>query len=156
MENQNADVKIVLEEMRRQFDQVLRTGELLDQKAGAFLVAAGALIVVAMSRQAAPLSSWAAVVAVLLAFLYAAAFVLVLFSITTRGYNLPLDTDWEEIDRRLFNETERDANLIMISGYVTQIDFNRRINRRKARFVDLGLWLLMATVILILILVLLQ
>ena len=35
MENQNADVQIVLEEMRRQFDVGLRTGELLDQKAGA-------------------------------------------------------------------------------------------------------------------------
>lgn len=153
MENQNADVKLVLEEMRRQFDHVLHTGEILDQKAGAFLVAGGALIVLAMGRRQFPMSPLATGLGLVVAGLYAVAFILILRSIQTRSYNQPLTTDWAEIDKALFNETERDATLTMISGYTTQIMFNQRLNHRKADLVDWGLRLLMATVVLTIVLV---
>lgn len=141
MENQNADVKLVLEEMRRQYDQVLRTGELLDQKAGAFLVAAGALIVLAFGGQPASLSPWAAGLTLLVAVLYAVAFGLALVSIRTTGYKMRIAIDWAVIDEYLFGKAERDALLVQISSYIEGIEHNRQENLRKARLVDWGLWL---------------
>lgn len=153
MENQNADVKLVLEEMRRQFDHGLRTGELLDQKAGASLVAAGALIALALGGQPASSSPWAAYLGTVVAFLYAVAFGLAFVSIRPREYNLIITTDWQEIDTALFGKTERDAILAMISGYIERIDFNRQSNKRKADLVDWGLWVLAVTVVLTIVLV---
>lgn len=153
MENQNADIKLVLEEMRRQFDHVLHTGEILDQKAGAFLVAAGALIVLALGRQPVSSSPWVAGLALLVAALYAAAFVLALVSIRTRNYKMQIATDWETLNEYMFNETERDATLEMISCYIEAIEQNREQNRRKTRLVDSGLWVSAATAVLTIMLV---
>lgn len=153
MENQNADVQIVLEEMRRQFDHGLRRGELLDQKAGAFLVAAGALIVLAMGRQVGTLSGLAQILAVVIAVLYAGVFILAMASIKTRDYKVNISTDWDELTQRMFNETERDATLVMVSNYVEAIEWNRKRNDSKARWVDWGLWVSAATVVLTIVLV---
>jgi len=155
MENQNADVRIVLEEMRRQFDVGLRTGELLDQKAGAFLVAAGALIVLALGGQPASSSAWAAGLALLVAALYAVAFALALMSIRTRNYKMQIPTDWETLDQYIFDKVERDAILVQISTYIEAIELNRQENYRKARLVDWCLWLSAGTAVLTIALVVL-
>lgn len=153
MENQNADVRIVLEEMRRQFDMGLRTGELLDQKAGASLVAAGALIVLAMGRQVSVLSGLPKTLAVAIAVLYAGVFILAMASIKTRDYKVNISTDWDELTQRMFNETERDATLVMVSSYIEAIEWNRKRNDSKARLVEWGLWGAAATVVLTIVLV---
>lgn len=153
MENQNADVKLVLEEMRRQFDMGLRTGELLDQKAGAFLVAAGAVIVLAMGQQAGASPWWAQALTVLVAVSYLVAVVLALVAIRTSTYKAQISTDWHDLEQRLFNETERNATLVMISTYIETIEHNRAQNNRKVRLVDWGLRISSATVVLTMLLV---
>lgn len=155
MENQNADVQIVLEEMRRQFDVGLRTGELLDQKAGAFLVAAGALIVLALGGQPASSLPWVQVLTLLVAALYAVAFALALVSIRTRNYKARTAGDWEALDQYLFGKAERDAILVQVSTYIEVIEHNRQENNRKARLVDWGLWLSAGTAVLTIALVVL-
>lgn len=155
MENQNADVEIVLEEMRRQYDIGLRTGELLDKKAGAFLVAAGALIVLALGGQPVSSSPWVQVLTLLVAALYAVAFALALVSIRTRNYKTQIADDWETLDQYLFGKAERDALLVQISTYIESIEHNRQENNRKARLVDWGLWLSAGTAVLTIALVVL-
>lgn len=153
MENQNADVRIVLEEMRRQFDMGLRTGELLDQKAGAFLVAAGAVIILAMGQQTGASPWWALMLTGLVAVSYVVAVVLALVAIRTSTYKAQISTDWHDLEQRLFNEIERNATLVMISTYIETIEHNRAQNDRKASLVDRGLAVSSATIIVTMVLV---
>jgi len=144
----NTSLRLTLEEMRLAMDQRMRSGDAIDQKANLLLGAAGLVLVLATSlspfRATRPTWYW---IGMAVAFaLYMIVVVATLATSWPRIYRLPVAADWKDLDESLFNKSERDALLVLISSYVEQIPYNGRINQSKARRLRIGLVLLPAIV----------
>ena len=153
----NLDVKLALEEMRLNLQQSLQAGDALDQKLGQILVGSGAVLALVTTLQLSltthrSILYW--IVFLIAVVLYVIAVLLALIGARPQAYRLPIDPTWDELNKRIFNRLERDIILTLLSGYVDQIQHNRRINRRKARIYNYSLFVLPMTVLLLVLLLL--
>ena len=80
----------------------------------------------------------------------------VIWGAAPKDYKLPIASDWDELDKHILGRSEREAILTLLSGYVDQIQHNRKINRLKVRTFKISLINLFVTVILLSILVAIQ
>jgi hypothetical protein len=155
MEDINVDVRLALEEMRLNLQQSLQAGEALDQKLGQILLGSGAVLAVITALQLLfyphrSLVFW--LILIIAVGFYIVAILLALIGASPRAYRLPINPTWAELNKRIFNRLERDILLTLLSGYVDQIQHNRRNNRLKARIYNFSLIVLPITVVLLLIL----
>ncbi len=148
----NSDLRLALEEMRLSMAQSISAGDALDQKVHITLAAAGLVMAVIATFQV-PLSSqysdvfW--VVRLFAIILFGLAVVLVLFGSRPQTYHLAISPDWNELDKQLIGQPERDAMLSLLSGYVVQVQHNEGINRRKARLHGISLGMLLGAMIIL-------
>jgi len=146
MQNTNSDAKLALEEMRFQMQQMLDAAESLDRKVNIILVACGLVIALGtelLSRQQGIYPSWVWCTLGGVVVLYVTAVAAALYSINPRGYRLAVSPEWEEIDNQILGRSERDAMLVLLSGYVEQIQYNATLNRRKANLLRFALVVLL-------------
>ena len=156
MNEENKDVRLALEEMRFNMQQVLNNGDSLDQKVNILLVAAGVVLAITSTLQVtlSPDRSniyWGILIFAIILYLLAVGFIL--FSSKPYMYHLAMSAKWEDLDKYLFNTSEREAILTLLAGYVDQIQYNEQINRRKAKFQSFSLGVLAITVLIFFILV---
>jgi hypothetical protein len=153
---ENADVKLALEEMRLNMDQSLSAGDAIDQKVNLILVASGLILGMVYTLQISldPNRSNLYWGLLLVAFgLYIAVVALSLWLASPQPYRMAIASDWNELETQLFGKLERDAIRVLLSGYVEQIQHNRKINRTKAAAFRLSVLCLLATVIVMTVLV---
>ena len=134
MNGSNADVKLALEEMRWRMQQSLSAGDALDQKVNLILVASGLVVALVTTLQIslAPNRSDLYWFVLFVAIgLYILAVAAVLWGASPQPYRLAIASEWNELDKHIFGRPERDAILSLLSGYVDQIQHNRRINYKK-------------------------
>lgn len=155
--NENLDVKLALEEMRLTFKMIYDNGDVIDQKINMILIAAGLILGLTTSVNI----SFGITNSLLYWIIFAVAFSLYLFTIVgvligakPTTYHLPIAAKWEVLDQNIFDRSERDAILSILSGYVDQIQYNKAINKRKANIFLLSMISLILSVVLILMLVL--
>lgn len=159
MNETNLDVKLALEEMRLNMHQSISAGDTLDQKVEFILVVAGLALALATTLQVSLSPSHSNLywfVLLVAVFLYVVSVVAILVSSMPRIYHLAIASEWEELDRQIFGRAERDAILSVLSGYVEQIQYNEKINKRKAKLYAFSLAVLLVTIILIVSLVAIQ
>lgn len=159
MEQNNSDVRLALEEMRINMQQSLDAGDSLDQKLGQILVASGSVLalVSVLNLALSPSQSdlyW--LIFLIVVVLYMIAIFLALVASRPQRYQLPISPEWEELEDRIFNKAERDVYLTLLSGYVEQIQNNRKINGRKAKLYKFSLLILPGTLILLIALLFIQ
>ena len=155
-DNKNQDVKLALDELRLLMAQTLQSGDSLDQKINNTLSAAGLIIAITSTLQISlfPNASnfyWA--ILILAVILYIATVGLALIGMKPQIYKLAIAADWDEIDERIFGKNEREALLVILSGYVEQIAHNEEINRQKDKVFRWNLCLLATMVLALLALV---
>lgn len=146
----NSDAKLALEEMRFHMQQVLEAAESLDQKVNIVLGACGLVIALGtalLSWQQEIHAKWVWCIFVIVGVLYVAAAAAALLSISPRGYRLAISPEWEEIDRQVLGKPEREVILVLLSGYVDQIQYNAALNRRKASLLQFALIVLVIAVV---------
>ena len=156
MNENNSDVRLALEEMRWSMQQSLSAGDALDQKVNLILVASGLVVALITTLQIslAPNRSDLYWFILFLAIgLYVLAVAVVLWGASPQAYRLAIASEWEQLDKHIFGRPERDVILSLLSGYVDQIQHNRRINHRKVMAFRLSLVVLMITVVLLVLLV---
>ncbi len=134
--SENQDLKLALDELRLHMAQTLQAGDALDQKINNTLSAAGLIIAITSTLQISlsPNASnlyWAILIVAIV--LYITAVVLALIGMKPQVYKMAIIADWDELDERIFGKSEREALLVVLSGYVEQIDHNNEINRKKAK-----------------------
>jgi hypothetical protein len=152
MDENNADVKLALEEMRFNMEQSLNAGDALDQKVNVLLAAAGLLLAIATTLQVSLVANRSNLYWFLLLLaigLYAICVGVALFGSSPRSYHLALSADWSELDAHIFGRIERDAILSLLAGYVDQIQYNERVNKRKAGLYFLSLCILGITTVIV-------
>ena len=152
MNENNLDVKLALEEMRFNMQQSINAGDTLDQKVEFILIVAGLILALATTLQVSlsPNHSCLYWIVLLVAIiLYVVALSAILFTSMPKTYHLAIASDWEELDKQIFGKVERDAILSMLSGYIEQIQYNEKINRRRAKLHIFSLFLLIVTIIFI-------
>lgn len=123
----NADVKLALEEMRLNMQSALASSDVLDKKLASLLVA----VVVAAVICATFHIEWFTFPLVVPGSLCLLAIVLA-FAVRPQKYNRAIASDWEALSESVFDKSERDAILSLLSGYVDQIQHNRKINQQEA------------------------
>ena len=151
-EDENFDVRFALEEMRLAHKQIYKNGDVIDQKINTILVAAGLIIALTSSMKislglAYCWIYWVIFCAAIL-FYFLAIFGTLLGARPTT-YKLPIAARWEVLDEHIFGETERDAILSVLSGYVDQIQFNEAVNKRKGNIYFISMISLFVSVLLI-------
>ena len=153
-EDENSDVRLALEEMRIAHDQIFKSGDVIDQKANTILVVAGLILALTTSVKISfGLTSsflyWIIIFVSISFYLFAV--ILTLFGAKPTTYKLPIAAKWEVLDERIFGETERDAILSILSGYVDQIQYNEAINKRKGKIYLVSMISLIVSVLLLVI-----
>jgi hypothetical protein len=151
----NADLKLALDEMRLNMQQILNNGDLLDQKVNNLLGVAGVVLAIGSTLQISlspdrSVVYWGILIFTIILFLVA--FGLIVFSSKPHIYHFAISSKWEDLDKHLFNVEEREALLTLLAGYVDQIGYNEAINRRKARLHTWSLILLVLIVVLLVVL----
>jgi hypothetical protein len=152
MNDANSDVKLALEEVRMNMQQILEAGDRLDAKLNQTLVGSGAIIALLTTLNFSLSSTqsnlyW--IIFLIILALYVLSIFLVLTGTSPQSYHLAIAPEWEELDKEIFGKSERDAILTLLSGYVEQIEYNRKINRRKVIVYRFSLSILPVTVILL-------
>jgi len=159
MSDENADVKIAVEEMRWQMEHVLNAADALDAKVNIILVVAGLAIGLATTMQISltpDKSNLYWVVLILTILLYSIAVWLGVSLAMPKAYQMAISREWEEIDAQLLNRSERDALLSLLSGYTTQITRNEAINAEKSKLFKASLICLAIVVVLLFVLIIIQ
>lgn len=153
--DENADVKLALEEVRFNMQQVLSNGDVLDQKVNNLLATAGIVLTIASTLQISlsPDRSdlyWGILIFAII--LYTVAVGLIVFSSKPYLYHFAMSSKWGDMDKHLFNLKEREAILNLLAGYEAQIGYNEAINRRKAKLHAWSLLLLLIIVVILIVL----
>jgi hypothetical protein len=156
VESENKDVIIALDEMRLQMAYILQAGDALDQKINTTLSAAGLIIAITSTLQISlsPNASnlyWFFLISALI--IYSILVIGALIGMKPQRYRLAIAADWKELDKRLFNEKERDAILALLAGYVDQINYNSKLNMEKVKIFKRNILLLGVVVIVLILLV---
>jgi hypothetical protein len=152
MSDANIDVKLALEEMRINMQQSLDAGDRLDDKLNLIQVGSGAVLALvttlnlSLSFDQSRLY-WA--IFLVAVGLYVISVLLALVGAGPKPYHLAIAPEWEELDKEIFGKAERDAILTLLSGYVDQIEHNRKINQSKVNVYRFSLSILPITVILL-------
>jgi hypothetical protein len=152
MSDANIDVKLALEEMRINMQQSLDAGDRLDDKLNQIQVGSGAVLALvttlnlSLSFDQSRLY-WA--IFLVAVGLYVISVLLALVGTGPKPYHLAIAPEWEELDKEIFGKAERDAILTLLSGYVDQIEHNRKINQSKVNVYRFSLSILPITVILL-------
>jgi hypothetical protein len=158
-EDANADVKLALEEMRRNLQQSLDAGDAIDRKLNSILVASGAILTLIGALKLS-ISGNHSVLFWTIFFitigLYTLSIFLVMLGASPKHYKMPIASEWDELASSIFGKSERDVILKLLSGYVTQIPINRKINQEKARYFSFSVLILLVIVILLLLLVIIK
>lgn len=148
----NSDVKLALEEMRINLQQCFDAGDSLDGKLNQIQIGSGAIIALTTTLNislSTDRSNCYWIVFFIIVGLFLLSIVLTLFGAGPKKYYLPIAPEWEELDKQLFGKSERDAILIMLSGYVDQIKRNRAINNSKVNIYRFSLLILPVSIILL-------
>ncbi len=155
-ENENKDVALALDELRFHMAQILQAGDSLDQKINNSLSAAGLIMALTSTLQISLAPNKTNLYWTILFFavvLYIVTVGLALIGTNPQEYKLAISANWDELDERLFGKDERDSILVILSGYVKQIDHNDEINKKKAKIFRWNLVLLSIIVLALLSLV---
>ena len=136
MQNNNEDLKLALTELRMHMSQTLEAGDAIDQKINSTLSAAGLIMTITSTLQISlyPHESnlyWGVLIVAVVLYLLAVG--LALCGMNPKLYKLAIAADWSELDKQIFDKEEREALLVILSGYVEQIGHNSEINRQKAK-----------------------
>ena len=135
-DNEKQSLYLALRELRAHLSQTLQAGDALDQKINNTLSAAGLIIAITSTLQitlSPDASNLYWTVLIIAVVLYLAVVILGLWGMTPKTYKMAISADWDELDKHIFSKSERDALLVLLSGYVEQIAYNEKINQRKAR-----------------------
>src|SRR3972149_5880322 len=114
--------RMVLEELRRAFDQRLESNRALDGKLQSLLSSASlivslvGLVQITVLRQKAGGLFWCVLALVLL--LYVAMFAVILWAMRPATYKMPISRDWGELAQRYFGEAETDILQRIIADYL--------------------------------------
>lgn len=149
-EENNADVKLALDEMRLSMEKSISAGDGLDQKVNTILVVAGMIMAVVTTLQISlspGRSLWFWILLAVAVALFILAVALVLRSSAPHTYKLPIAAEWSVLDSRLFNKPEREVILVLLSGYIEQITHNEELNKSKARLHTASFRILIATIV---------
>ena len=146
MEDNIESIKLALEEMRLYLNKVESNGDSLDQKANFILAASGLVLTFVGAIQltlANALNSPAKTILLLLAsMLYILLIILSIAAMFPANYFQPIRASWETLQASLYTQSEHDALLTLISGYIDRINKSNEINRHKAKLIRLGLLLM--------------
>jgi uncharacterized membrane protein len=150
MEDKNADAKLALEEMRFNMEKTLEASDALDQRVSIVLAAAGLVLTLATPLQItlSPNRSdlyWAVLLSTI--GLFIVAFALALWGASPKEYRLAIASTRKELESRLLDKSEREAILVLLSGYVEQIQHNQRVNSCKANILRFSMLVLLITIL---------
>jgi hypothetical protein len=157
-ENKNEELRIALEEMRRNLSQILDNGNSLDQKVSIIVAITGVILAIFSTLQLNysqnhTIYFWIILVLSYITFISAVS--LSLISIMPKQYKLPLGSKWENLDKYVFNKPEKELIMTLLSGYCDVINENENINKCKGRFHVASIILIIVTIGLLLLLVIL-
>ena len=135
-------LRLALEEMRRLYEQRFESADKLDEKAATLLGSASIILSLVSTLQLTltgtdqPFFYWILLVVALL--LYIGLIVLTVWAISPTTYQSPIKADWDVLDKRLFQQDEKQALLTLIKAYKDQVIANKEVNDRKAVKVKLA------------------
>lgn len=146
--------RVVLDELRREFDKLFASADVLDGKGQGLFAATGILIAIAGLGRAAILQTavtplFLAGVGIVIA-LYLAMYLTLFVMLRPRSFTLPMSLDWEVQADRYFGEAEHTVNERLIVDYVQVIDVARAILAAKSRALRWSAGLFLAIVCLLL------
>ncbi len=145
---------MVLEEQRRAFDHLAESSNALDAKLQTLLGSASLIISlvgtvqIVLLKQAGGFFFWAGLLVVILLYLAMVGFIL--WGLRPVAHFEPIDSQWENLAIRYFNESEDHVLQYMISDYLYGIDYNGGLNNGKIRALRVATVLFMAIVVVIL------
>lgn len=152
MEESNLDVKLALEEMRISLKQSLDAADAIDQKLNSILIASGLIIALVTTLHISIFPNHTILTSIILStliFLYILSIFIAMWGASPKDYKLPISSEWSVLDDSIFGKQEREAILILLSGYVDQIQHNRHLNSIKVKQFKVSLIILLVVVILI-------
>lgn len=145
--------RMVLEEQRRAFDKVSEASNSLDQKLQSLLGSAslvvslvGVLQLPTLKLSTGDFFWWVFVPALLL---YISMVVTTILGLRPLKYLDPIDSNWDVLAARYFDESEDHVLEYLISDYLAFIEINRNLNQRKTRALNWAAWQFAALVVVI-------
>ena len=139
--------ELALEQTRRLYDGVDRTGEHLDNKAIAILQAGGLIIALAGATVlpgviAANPTPWTLIAVAGSFVIFIAMVACVIFAWRPGPHEQPGKADWDALFKNYINQELTDAYNQVLVNLVGTIQVNHKANERKARYVTAAAWLL--------------
>jgi hypothetical protein len=134
--------QIVLDELRRAFDQYTNSADRLDEKANGILSVSNvfiglfALLQLILLEPGQGYVYWVGIIMVLVG--YSALIWVCTRVLTPREYKSTIAADWETLSTYLLEEESQTAYDNIISTYIESISQNRRINQEKARYLHIA------------------
>lgn len=151
------NLKLALEEMQSLYSWGQEASDELNNKAGTILGSASLILSLITTLQLTlsgtnqPWFYWLGLGIVFL--LYLAMIILTLLTMFPRTYTTPIKASWEVLNEHLFQPTEKQALLNLISAYKNHIKANKVIGAQKAKLV---MWSTILMALLVCLLVLLS
>lgn len=158
-EDPNADVKLALEEIRWQMQQILSASDTLDQKVELLLIASGLIMALTTTLQVSLASDktevyWAILILALVVYIVVVGFAIAV--IAPRTFRTAIKPDWQEFNKHLIGKPEREAILSLIRGYENQVEFNNNILRNKSKLLTVSICMLPFVIIALFVLIWVQ
>lgn len=149
---------LALEELRRAYDAIGDSSDILDRKAGE-LLGAGSLITglfaalqIRLIEEGQSPLYWMGVALVFLGFLSLIVLCTGAFRARERVYKLPIRPEWNTVVVNVLMKTPKEAVLKMIRSYTEYIPYNQELNTRKDKRVRAASFLLAGIVAVLLVL----
>jgi hypothetical protein len=146
--------RMVLEEQRRAFDHLSDSANAVDTKLQALLNSASLIISlvgtvqIVVLRQAGGFFFWAGLAVVIVLYVVMVGFVL--WGLRPINYFEPIDSEWENLAIRYFDESEDHVLQYLIRDYLDGININGELNKGKILALRVATILFMAIIIVIL------
>jgi hypothetical protein len=140
----------VLVELRNEMKALLGFGDALDAKLNT-LIGSGSLILGLFSTfglvQFGPPWYWTVIIASSIVYLGSLFYLGIALKPTT--YHFPIWTDWNHLYTTYIPLGEDDVSDLLISQLIEAIEKNQEVLTRKARAVSLGVWMLLAMLVML-------
>jgi len=141
---------LVLAELQKYQDALMDAGDSLDSKIHQ-LIAAGSLVLGLFSTlgmiQTGPVWYW--VVVLVLAVAYLVSLIWLGSVLLPANYAVPIQADWANLYTAYVPLQEANLYDRMIKQYILAIEANSKVTERKAKAVRIGVWALMATLVIL-------
>lgn len=150
-----ADTRLALEEMRLNMQQSLDAGDALDQKVNLLLAASGLILALATTLEISlsvchSALYWAVLSATVGSYVVGVGSAL--WAVGPQPYRMAIASSWDALQQCILDQPQDRAVRTLLAGYVTQIQNNRMINKRKAIAQRISLVTLAVTVVFLVVL----